>query len=195
MTHINTAVRLLIAAMLLIAFTFVFPSRVSAQILVEADGVQKETPVQTLAQTNVGNLKLASDKPESHIDITAFYRSPVMKDDFYGISTPFTFYHRGIDYRAKLNSDVHAIFTGVVETVEYEAGGYGRYVIVQHENGVQSLYAHLSKAEVAVGDAVTAETVIGHIGMTGRTTGPHLHFEVRTNTVAINPNLIIPEIE
>ena len=61
-------------------------------------------------------------------------------------------------------------------------GGYGNYIVIKHSNGTQTLYAHLSKVSVSVGDEVNTGEVIGKSGNTGRSTGPHLHFEVRGAT-------------
>lgn len=69
-------------------------------------------------------------------------------------------------------------------------GGYGQYVVISHSNGTQTLYAHMSRIDVSSGQKVTQGEVIGAIGSTGKSTGPHLHFEVRgaTNPIAINAN-------
>ena len=103
--------------------------------------------------------------------------------------------HNGIDldeYPAGGNP-VMAIADGVVSF----AGGtlccsYGLYIIIQHADGYSSLYAHLSSINVAEGQSVSQGTVIGLTGNTGRSTGPHLHFEIRLNDVSIDPLPLLP---
>jgi murein DD-endopeptidase MepM/ murein hydrolase activator NlpD len=99
-----------------------------------------------------------------------------------GISTYFSSVHLGIDIRADIGSPVMALRDGVVLENGFQAGGYGHYVVLEHKNAdlrIRSLYAHLKSSAVSVGDAVTAKQTIGYVGMTGHTTGPHLHFETR----------------
>lgn len=104
-----------------------------------------------------------------------------------GLSQGFNFFHPGIDIRAPKGSAIYPVKAGTVAYVGYQVGGYGRHVIVDNGDGVQSLYAHLNKIDVYEGDTVTAETQIGEVGMTGRTTGPHLHLEVRVNGRSVSP--------
>ncbi|WP_244900529.1 MULTISPECIES: M23 family metallopeptidase [Streptomyces] len=87
-------------------------------------------------------------------------------------------HHTGIDFAAPEGTTVRSVGTGRVELAG-EAGAYGNAVIVHMKDGKHVLFAHLSKISVRVGRAVRANTVIGASGNTGRTTGPHLHFEVR----------------
>jgi murein DD-endopeptidase MepM/ murein hydrolase activator NlpD len=103
-----------------------------------------------------------------------------------GISQFFHAGHRGLDFRAPLGTDVIAMEAGRVEFRE-ERYGYGRHVYITHESGRQSLYAHLGLVMVETGETVQAGAKIGEIGMTGRTTGPHLHFEIRENNRQVNP--------
>jgi murein DD-endopeptidase MepM/ murein hydrolase activator NlpD len=70
--------------------------------------------------------------------------------------------------------------------------GYGNTVFIDHGNNLTSRYAHLSKIEVKVGDKVNMDTEIGKLGITGRTTGPHLHLEIHENGKAINPLTVLP---
>ncbi|MBP9700030.1 M23 family metallopeptidase [Candidatus Woesebacteria bacterium] len=115
---------------------------------------------------------------------------PIASTHVLGISSFFNRFHHGIDIRAPIGTPVLAMHAGVVTTVAYEAGGYGRYVVIEHvEHGstVTALYAHLKEATVQEGDQVDAAVKIGSVGMTGRTTGPHLHFEVSQDTGLIDP--------
>lgn len=104
-----------------------------------------------------------------------------------GVSQGFYALHPGLDIRAPLGSEIKAVEPGTVALVATQRYGYGRHVIVDHGEGKTSLYAHMGKIFVEEGDLVTPETTLGEIGLTGRTTGPHLHLEIREEGRAINP--------
>jgi murein DD-endopeptidase MepM/ murein hydrolase activator NlpD len=89
-------------------------------------------------------------------------------------------FHNGVDIRAKFNEYVGAAGDGVVESAGW-AGGYGKCIILRHANGYKTLYGHLNAILVHVGKKVKQHQIIGRVGMTGRTTGPHLHFTVWLN--------------
>lgn len=95
-------------------------------------------------------------------------------------------FHYGIDLANRTGTDVVAADGGVVTRVGM-AGSYGNLIIIDHQNGTSTRYAHLSAYNVKVGDVVAQGQSIGKIGSTGRSTGPHLHFEVRVGGVAKNP--------
>lgn len=99
-------------------------------------------------------------------------------------------FHRGIDLGCPIGTEVRAARNGRVIFTGYK-GGYGNLVIVEHEFGYQSFYGHLSRFCVKKGDEVTTKQVIALSGNTGRTTGPHLHFEIRKNGRALNPETFI----
>ncbi len=94
--------------------------------------------------------------------------------------------HAGMDFRATTGSSVRASGEGTVVSAGWN-GGYGRMVEVDHGHGLTTRYAHLSKILVAEGDKVKAGDVVGRVGSTGRSTGPHLHYEVRRNGEPLNP--------
>ncbi len=94
--------------------------------------------------------------------------------------------HTGIDFRATYGAAVRPTAPGTVVAAGYN-GGYGNMVDVDHGDGVVTRYGHLSRIEVKVGDAVSPSKVIGRVGSTGRSTGPHLHYELRVNDEAIDP--------
>jgi len=94
--------------------------------------------------------------------------------------------HSGIDFRFAVGSPARATAPGVVTSAGWN-GGYGRMVEIDHGNGFATRYGHLSRIEVKVGDRVTAGMVVGATGSSGRSTGPHLHYEVRHNGDAIDP--------
>lgn len=108
----------------------------------------------------------------------------------YGIrSDPFTGkrkFHSGIDYACELAAAVHATASGIVTYVGYR-GGYGRCVVLRHRYGFKTIYAHLSCSYVKSGDIVSSGKVLGFVGSTGRSTGCHLHYEVRKNNKVVEP--------
>ena len=104
-------------------------------------------------------------------------------------SDPFTgagAMHTGLDFRGPIGTPIHAASRGVVSFVGQKSG-YGNVVEISHGNGLVTRYAHMSAFHAEVGQKVAAGAVIGAIGSTGRSTGPHLHFEVRINNRAVNP--------
>lgn len=94
--------------------------------------------------------------------------------------------HKGLDFRGKTGTPIFAAANGRVSFVGWK-GGYGKTVEISHGNGLMTRYAHMSRFDTKVGDVVTGGNTIGAIGSTGRSTGPHLHFEVRINGRAVNP--------
>ncbi|MXO88634.1 peptidoglycan DD-metalloendopeptidase family protein [Altererythrobacter aestuarii] len=94
--------------------------------------------------------------------------------------------HSGLDFRGPYGAPIHAAADGHVSFVGNKSG-YGRVVEISHGNGMMTRYAHMSRWNARVGQDVVAGDVIGNIGSTGRSTGPHLHFEVRINGRAVNP--------
>ena len=98
--------------------------------------------------------------------------------------------HKGIDVKVYIGDTIRAAFSGKVRMVKYEAGGYGKYVVIRHGNGLETIYGHMSKHLVAEDEIVEAGQPIGLGGNTGRSTGSHLHFETRPCGVALNPALM-----
>jgi murein DD-endopeptidase MepM/ murein hydrolase activator NlpD len=94
--------------------------------------------------------------------------------------------HTGMDFRGNVGDPIHATGTGKVVKAGWE-GGYGQMVEIDHGEGLSSRYGHLSEIDVSVGQSVRVGQVIGHMGSTGRSTGPHLHYETRINGEAVNP--------
>ncbi len=99
--------------------------------------------------------------------------------------------HKGVDIAAPQGTSVFVACEGEVLRTGYDSGGYGRFIEVQHPNGMSTLYAHLSRVDVARGDRLGSGERIGLVGSTGRSTGPHLHFEVRRNDAQVNPTSVL----
>lgn len=98
--------------------------------------------------------------------------------------------HKGLDIKVYIGDTIRAAFSGKVRIVRYERGGYGNYVVIRHNNGLETIYAHMSKNLVNENQVVRAGEAIGLGGNTGRSTGSHLHFETRLCGVALNPALM-----
>jgi murein DD-endopeptidase MepM/ murein hydrolase activator NlpD len=96
-------------------------------------------------------------------------------------------WHYGTDLDLDTGDSVKAVFDGVVRISKYDGGGYGNYVVVRHYNGLETLYGHLKQALVQPGQYVKAGELMGWGGSTGRSTGPHLHFEVRYQGNPMDP--------
>ena len=94
--------------------------------------------------------------------------------------------HKGIDIVLPINSEVYASGDGVVKKVSYGMG-YGKIIIIDHLNGIETIYAHLNKTKVIIGDIVKSGELIALSGNTGLSTGPHLHYEIRIHNKSIDP--------
>lgn len=100
-------------------------------------------------------------------------------------------FHAGMDIDGERGDIVVAPATGVVTEAGWK-GGYGQFIEIDHGNGLSTRYGHLSKIEISVGDVLTRGQLIGNVGSTGRSTGPHLHYELRLNSRPINPRRFLP---
>ena len=125
------------------------------------------------------------------------YRFPlesgILTSSFGKRASPFTgkpSYHPGIDLAAPTGSPVFACTSGVIKEVNYSRV-YGNYIILLHQDGKESLYGHLSKVLVNLHDKVKSGRIIGEVGSTGLSTGPHLHFEIRVKGVPHDPQTFI----
>jgi len=135
----------------------------------------------------------STELPESYrIDLRGFCMptpSRVVTSNF-GYRARWGRQHKGLDIKVYIGDTIRAAFSGKVRIVRYEAGGYGKYVVIRHGNGLETIYGHLSKQLVAEDQEVRAGEPIGLGGNTGRSTGSHLHFETRLCGVALNPALM-----
>lgn len=129
--------------------------------------------------------------PDSYtIDLTGFH----MPNPSTRITSPFgprwRRMHNGLDIKVNIGDTIVAAFDGKVRIVKYERRGYGKYVVIRHDNGLETVYGHLSKQLVEENQLVKAGEPIALGGNTGRSTGSHLHFETRFLGIAINPALM-----
>lgn len=95
-------------------------------------------------------------------------------------------FHNGIDIAAPLGTEIKAIEGGVIEKCEYNQYS-GNFVVIRHNDSTTSSYAHMARADVSVGQEISKGNVIGIVGSTGSSTGPHLHMEIRIDKNAVNP--------
>ncbi|MGN0212354.1 MAG: peptidoglycan DD-metalloendopeptidase family protein [Muribaculaceae bacterium] len=139
----------------------------------------------------VNSYKNAVVPDRATIDVSEFFMPcPGIVTSPYGYRPRFRRMHKGVDLRAAIGDTIYAAFDGKVRLTKYERGGYGYYVIIRHTNGLETVYGHLSKFLVHPDETVKAGTPIALSGNTGRSFGPHLHFETRFMGYAINPAAI-----
>ena len=157
------------------------------------DIIQKRLIVQSKSLDYIGNL--AKDKEKFLSSIPAI--QPVNNDDLTRVASgfgnridPFTKairFHHGIDFTAPRGTPVYATGDGYIERVDSRSSGYGKHIRINHGYGYVSLYAHLSKYNVVKNQKVKRGDLIGYIGSTGRSSAPHLHYEIFKDGVRINP--------
>ncbi|HVG31155.1 MAG TPA: M23 family metallopeptidase [Pyrinomonadaceae bacterium] len=152
---------------------------------VEARAVLLEAQLQTYEQALREKARIPSIWPVAGETTDGFGGR---HDPFGGSSFEF---HPGQDIRAERGTGVVAAATGTVLSAGWQ-NGYGQMVEVSHGGGLTTRYAHLSKIEVAAGQQLARGDVVGRVGSTGRSTGPHLHYEVRINGEAVNPRAYLP---
>lgn len=137
------------------------------------------------------NGKRPANVPNSvDIDLSGWY-PPILGQ----ITSPYGWrkrrMHKGEDIKLYVGDTVRAAFDGRVRIRKFERRGYGNYYVIRHENGLETIYGHLSKHIVKQDDYVKAGQAIGLGGSTGRSTGPHLHFEMRYMGIALDPSELI----
>ncbi len=98
--------------------------------------------------------------------------------------------HGGVDLDLNTGDAVYTAFDGIIRVKGYDRYGYGYYYVVRHKNGLETLYGHLSKHVMEVGDEVLAGDLLGKGGSTGRSTGPHLHYELRYKGMVFDPEIV-----
>ena len=143
--------------------------------------------------SNLVNCYKDANVPNTKVLDVRHYVMPIKGNyvtSHYGYRPQFGRTHKGIDLRAAVGDTVYSAFSGRVRLTRFERGGYGFYVIVRHENGLETVYGHLSRFLVKPDQYGKAGQPIALSGNTGRSTGPHLHFETRFMGYAINPEAI-----
>lgn len=130
------------------------------------------------------NIRLVKDSSDFCFPFKNIITSP------YGWRNLFNRPHRGVDILLRTGDPIHACFPGVVRIARH-MGGYGNVVVLRHENGLETVYGHMSKILVKPMQIVKAGDIIGLGGSTGRSTGPHLHFEVRFQYEPFDPEWIL----
>jgi murein DD-endopeptidase MepM/ murein hydrolase activator NlpD len=156
----------------------------SSKSSIEHPQAQPQNPVPAAARSPEPPPELDSEIPDIHLPV----RAPISSS--FGIrKDPFTRqlrFHKGMDLAAPRGTDVRAALEGEVVFAGFKQG-YGNTVIIQHAGGLETTYAHLGSTSVKKGDSIAAEQVLGTVGNTGHSTGPHLHFEVARWGEQIDP--------
>lgn len=157
------------------------------------DKLTKRLVVQSRSYDEV--LKLARSKERMLASIPAI--QPISNEKLTRIASGFSYrihpiykvghFHSGIDFTAPIGTEIFCTGDGVVEEVENKGYGYGNYVMVNHGFGYKTLYAHMSRFKAKVGQKVKRGDIVGYVGNTGTSTGPHLHYEVIKNGNKVNP--------
>jgi murein DD-endopeptidase MepM/ murein hydrolase activator NlpD len=155
---------------------------VAGQWLMVPEGVMPEAQVSEPAAQRVARVPLTPDAGSVTAQGTFIWPAAGR------ITQGYSFYHKAIDIANKGGGPILAADSGVVTAAGWPSGwGYGNRVIVDHGNGFSTLYAHLSVVQVQIGQRVNRGDVLGQMGSTGRSTGVHLHFEIRNGGVLVNP--------
>lgn len=151
---------------------------VGDEIIIPNGEVEKALPPQNIGSNDWTPL------PEKNGLILGYFIRPLT----HGIKTQGVHAHNGVDIAAPIGTDILAVANGTVVLAKVGGwgGGYGNYVVIQHPNGMQTLYGHMNSVDVSVGDSVKQGQVIGQVGTTGRSTGPHLHIEIH-KVGSVNP--------
>jgi len=157
------------------------------------DQLSRELYVQSKSFDDVYNL--ARNKAKMLASIPGI--QPVSNKDLKRIASGFGYrihpiyktlrMHEGIDFTAPIGTPIYATGNGTIERLKHKMTGYGKVVMIDHGYGYETLYAHMSKVIVRPGQKIKRGEIIGYVGNTGRSTGPHLHYEVRKNSKPINP--------
>ena len=126
--------------------------------------------------------------------ITTSFPQPVTLPHPGYLSSHFSSWHPGVDIASGLGMPIHPITIGLVREVNFSFWGYGNHVVISHDNGFKSLYAHMGRVFVKKGQQITSDDILGEVGLTGYTTGPHTHLEISYQDKNIDPLTILPPI-
>lgn len=165
------------------------PKAFTKALLYEKEGVQVEIVDAKAAKKEIP--KIGFDKGD-YFDFSTML-VPVTHESRLG--SPYGIrdhrLHRGVDIHVEKGEPMLAAYPGKVVVSKYNKGGYGHYVVVEHEGGLQTLYGHLAERAVRVGDIVFPGDIVGLAGNTGKSSGAHLHFEIRYKDININPASVV----
>lgn len=140
------------------------------------------------------NIALAEEGTQKEIIDAGKLSSPFQLPHPGYISQRFSSWHPGTDIATGLSMPVHPVNSGKVAEVVYGLWGLGHYVVVEHEQGFKSTYGHMGRIFVKVDDNVNLNSILGEVGMTGRTSGPHTHLEITKDGKYINPETVLPKL-
>ncbi len=157
------------------------------------DVLQKALAIQSKSLDDILKMAKAKDKLLAAIPAIQPVRNENLKSMVSGFgyrTDPFTKarkMHEGMDFTAKIGTPIYATGDGVVERADNTASGYGNHIVIQHGFGYETLYGHLSRYKCRAGQRIKRGDIIGYVGSTGRSEGPHLHYEVHKNGKVVNP--------
>lgn len=140
------------------------------------------------------SIVLAESLQEKGEIISSSFSKPLVLPHPGFISTKFSLFHQGIDIASGLGMPIHSITDGKIEKTGFDLFGLGNYVVVSHENGFKSKYAHMGKIYVKKDQTVTSQNILGEVGLTGHTSGPHTHLEITYNGEFIDPQKVLPDL-
>jgi murein DD-endopeptidase MepM/ murein hydrolase activator NlpD len=157
------------------------------------DVLRKELAIQSKSLDDILKMAKAKDKLLAAIPAIQPVRNENLKSMVSGFgyrTDPFTKarkMHEGMDFTAKTGTPIYATGDGVVERADNTASGFGNHIVIRHGFGYETLYAHLSRYKCRAGQRIKRGDIIGYVGSTGRSEGPHLHYEVHKNGKVVNP--------
>ncbi len=190
---IRPRIRLISVVIVLLGIFYITSKQAVAYIKPKEADIKINGHAIVLADSNTLNV----NKNVSEQDATVFpklspfeFKKPVTDGV---LSQGYSAYHRANDIAAPYDSPIHPLGAGTVEFAGAVFDGKGNIVLVDHGNGLKTLYAHMNKIAVGAGNKVTTDSTLGTIGLTGRTTGSHVHLEVYNEDVAIDPASVLPE--
>lgn len=143
----------------------------------------------------ISNIEVLAETRETVVNVVPTQTKFQWPLSRFAVSQRFYLAHPGVDLTAPLSAPVYPMADGRVSWTQNYPWGFGKHLLVEHDKGLSSLYAHLSKIEVKEGQEVTKATSLGEVGTTGWSTGNHLHLEVYQDGMPINPIEVLPEIK
>jgi murein DD-endopeptidase MepM/ murein hydrolase activator NlpD len=155
--------------------------------------LRKELAIQSKSLDDILKLAKAKDKLLAAIPAIQPVRNENLKSMVSGFgyrTDPFTKarkMHEGMDFTSKTGTPIYATGDGVVAKADNTVSGYGNHIVIRHGFGYETLYAHLSRYKCKAGQRIKRGDIIGYVGSTGRSEGPHLHYEVHKNGKVVNP--------